>query len=198
MDPVSRDICGHRKSGREEECVAMTSVVFRFFSPAGRQCMCAVGECAGQAGPLWMRLPLKGCIVWTLTKPNWFGQILTGGQVEVSVRDSSAMFAHECAHACLCTCLICSAYIKRREREKKPSVFSSDGINVFCYWFRSSWCVALWRRISMVCPVLWCAYICVSSLATCHSSFLLQASSVNAAIYCESSPPSGSSNCFGF
>lgn len=35
-------------------------------------------------------------------------------------------------------------------------------------------------------------------LAPCHSAFLLQASSVNAAIYCEFSPPSGHSNCFGF
>lgn len=25
--------------------------------------------------------PLKGCIVWTLTKPNWFGQILTDWHV---------------------------------------------------------------------------------------------------------------------
>lgn len=59
--------------------------------------------------------------------------------------------------------------------------------------------VGLWQRVLNVCLVLWCRHVSV-----CHPRSLSQFIFVAGffcqctAIYCESSPPSGLSNCFGF
>ena len=141
--------------------------------------------------------PLKGCIVWTLTKPNWFSQILTEGQVEVCVSVYVWVCWLECVHASVCTCLIWFTCITKKNLCIPNKQHNRILLSTTLWWWQLV-CGGLWQ-----CPQCFARcfdaimYLCVI-LAPCHSSFLLQASSVNAAIYCESSPPSGRSNCFGF
>lgn len=89
-----------------EKRIELRNVVLelQWFSWSEAVCVFSWGMCR----PSWNSVngaPLKGCIVWTLTKPNWFGQILTEGHVEgcprVCVQVCVWMFWH--GSECVCS-----------------------------------------------------------------------------------------------
>lgn len=119
--------------------------------------------------------PLKGCIVWALPKPNWFGQILTDGHVEGLSLCTG--FCMQTVHVSMCTCL----------RLLHPLCLIAKQHNQVLLLASTQWWQLVYGRYSGVSSVFaWCfdaaMYLCVI-LAPCHSSFLLQASSVNAQLF---------------
>lgn len=125
-------------------------------------------------------VPLKGCIVWTLTKPNWFGQILTEGHVEGCPCVCVQVYVCECVHVCMCTCLTWFTY-------KYPLCVPIERCNqVLLLTFPRLRQLVYGGYGSASSMFAWCfdavMYLCVI-LAPCHSWFLLQASSVNAQLF---------------
>lgn len=195
--PHTKTVRAH--GGEKKKRVEMRNVVLQLQWFSWREAVCVFSW--GMCRPSWNWVngaPLKGCIVWTLTKPNWFGQILTEGQVEVCLcvgvyvsrcvcgcvcefrYECAGMWVYVCAHACMCTCLIWFTY------KKTLCVPTKRHIQVLV--LTSPWC---WQLVyggygSVYSAFAWCfdavMYLCVI-LAPCHSSFLLQASSVNAQLF---------------
>ena len=126
---------------------------------------------------------LNGCIVWTLMKPNRFGQYLTKGHVEGCASmyrfmyECVCIWVHVCGHACLCTCL----YIQNSPLCPHLIIWSGSAVSI-----PTMVTVGVWQLWPCVLDDA-IMYLCVI-LASCHSSFLLRASSVNAQLFTVSPP----------
>lgn len=158
---------------KQRKRIELRNVVLQFQWFSWREAICVFSW--GMCRPSWNSVngaPLKGCIVWTLTKPNWFGQILTEGHVEgyLSVYrficDCSGMWATVCVHACMCTCLIWFTY-------KYPLCVPTKRYNQVLLLTSPWWRQLVYGRCGSVSSMFaWCfdaiMYLCVI-LAPCHS-----------------------------
>lgn len=153
-----------------------------------REAVCVFsGECAGQAETLWMECLSKAALFELWLKQTGLVKFWTEGHIEgclcmcvVCGQVSVWMLWHVCVHSCLCTCLIWFTYrtplcVPTKQYNQVPLLTSP-------WW----WQLVYGSYGSVSSMFAWCfdavLYLCVI-LSSCHSSFLLQASSVNAQLF---------------